>query len=678
MAGDTNGATRCAVIVGPYQSGKTSLFEALLAACGTIARKGSVKDGTTVGDAAPEARARSASTEVTVGHGSYLGDSWTFIDTPGSIEFSPDARYAIMVADLAIVVVDPEAGKAAAAGPILKFLDDNDVPHVVLINKMDTDNERVRDVLAALQGHSARPLVLRQIPIREGDAVTGYVDLVSERAYRYRNGEPSGLIELPVSVVEREVEARGQLLETLADYDDALLEQLLEEIDPDKRKVYGHLAETLQADLLVPVVLGAAERDNGVQRLLKLIRHEGPSHRASVARRGIAVEGEPLAQVFRTVHAAHMGKLSYVRMWRGTVKDGDVLNGVKVSGVYRPIGGKLDKMPSAAEGEVVAFGRMEAIQTGDVLTPAGGVPEPGMAWPAPPQPVYALSVRVPDRNDEVKVSGALAKLCEEDLSLMVKQDAELSELVLWGQGDTHLRVVAERLRNRFKLNVETGRPAVAYRETIRRSVEQHARHKKQSGGHGQFADIKVTVEPLPRGRGFEFADTIVGGAVPKQYIPAVEEGCRDYVRRGPLGFPVVDIKVTLTDGGFHSVDSSDMAFKIAARMALAEALPKADPVLLEPIHEVTISVPTEATSRIHGILSSRRGQILGFDAKDGWPGWDSVTAYLPEAEIHDLILELRAQSQGLATFEWRFDHLSELTGRMADTVVQHREQVAAR
>ncbi|GHD54537.1 elongation factor G [Thalassobaculum fulvum] len=678
MAGEPNGATRCAVIVGPYQSGKTSLFEALLAACGTIPRKGSVKDGSTVGDTAPEARARNASTELAVGYGEYLGDSWTFIDTPGSIEFAPEARSACMIADLAIVVVEPEAGKAMAAGPMLKFLDDHDVPHVVLINKMDTDNERVRDVLASLQGFSTRPLVLRQVPIREGEEVTGYVDLVSERAYRYRNGEPSALIELPGDVAEREAEARTQLLETLADYDDGLLEQLLEEIDPDKKQVYAHLTETMQADLLVPVVLGAGERDNGVQRLLKLIRHEGPSHTATVARRGIAVEGEPLAQVFRTVHAPHMGKLSYVRMWRGTVKDGDVLNGAKVSGVYRILGGKLDKAASAAEGQVVAFGRMDPIQTGDVLTPSGGVPEAGLAWPAPPQPVYALAAHVPDRNDEVKVSGALTKLCEEDPSLLVKQDAELGELVLWGQGDTHLKVVVERLRNRFKLNVETGRPAVAYRETIRRSTDQHARHKKQSGGHGQYADIKVKVEALPRGSGFQFEERIVGGSVPKQYIPAVEEGCREYTKRGPLGFPVVDFKVTLHDGGFHSVDSSDMAFKIAARLALSEALPKCDPVLLEPIHEVTISVPSDATSRVHGILSSRRGQILGFDAKDGWPGWDAVTAYLPEAEIHDLILELRAQSQGLATFEWRFDHLSELTGRLADQVVQHREEADAR
>lgn len=670
------GATRCAAILGPYQSGKTSLLEALLHAAGTVERKGTVKDGNTIGDTAPEARERGASTELSIGHGSFLGDSWTFIDTPGGIEFTLDSRHACMIADVAVVVVEPEAAKAAAAGPILKFLDDHDIPHVVLINKMDQAGETVREILSALQGFSTRPLALRQVPIRDGDRVTGYVDLVSERAYRYREGEPSALIELPVSVADREAEARTELLETLADFDDGLLEQLLEEIDPDKREVYGHLADTLRSDLLVPVLLGAGEHDHGVQRLLKLLRHETPDHTATVARRGLADGPEPMAQVFKTVHAPHMGKLSHVRVWRGTVKDGDSLNGAKVSGIYAAIGAKLDKRPSAGPGDVVALGRMEPIQTGDVLSPDGGLPDTGLGWPEVPQPVFARALRVADRNDEVKLSGALAKLAEEDPSLLIRQDPELGELTIWGQGDTHLRVVADRLKTRFKLDASLSEPSVAYRETIRGRVEEHARHKKQSGGHGQFADIRMTVEPTGRGTGFTFSEKVVGGSVPKNYIPAVEEGCREGCRRGPLGFPVVDVKVTLTDGQHHSVDSSDMAFKIAARSGLHDALAKADPVLLEPIHQVAIAVPSDATSKVHGILSARRGQILGFDARNGWPGWDTVTAYLPEAEMHDLILDLRAQSQGLATYTWSFDHLQELTGRLADRVVEHRETAA--
>ena len=477
MAEGKTGATRCAAIVGPYQSGKTSLFEALLKASGAIRRKGVVKDGNTVGDASQEARDRGASTEASLGYGSYLDENWTFIDTPGSIEFALEAQQACMVADVAIVVVEPEAAKASAAGPMLKFLDDHDIPHVVLINKMDHAGERIRDILAALQHVSTRPLALRQVPIRYDDHVTGYVDLVSERAYKYREGEPSALIERPASAADRQAEARNTLLETLADFDDALLEQLLEEVDPDRAIVYADLAHTLQDDLLVPVVLGAAEHDHGVQRLLKLIRHECPDHAASVARRGLEINGAAMAQVFKTQHAAHMGKLSFARIWNGALRDGDMLNGVKVSGLYRALGAKLDKIPEATAGDVVVLGRMDAIQTGDVLTPDGSMSGKGLTWPADPQPVHAVAVHVEDRNDEVKLSGALAKLAEEDGALMVRHDAELGEMTLWGQGEGHLRVVLASLANRFKLEVSTSPPQVAYRETIRKPVEQHARHE---------------------------------------------------------------------------------------------------------------------------------------------------------------------------------------------------------
>jgi elongation factor G len=689
---------RCAVIVGPYQSGKTALFEALLGATGlgatgAASRKGNGKDRNTTGALASEAREQGSDTELSIGWGHFLGEDWSFIDTPGGIEFQLEARHACMIADLAIVVAEPEAGKALSAGPILRFLDVHDIPHVILVNKVDALGERVRDILEALRSVSARPLALRQIPIREGEEVTGYVDLVSERAYRYRAGETSDPITMPDTVTEREAEARAELLEALADFDDALLEQLVEEQTPERERIYGDLTATLTDDLLVPVLLGSGEADHGIQRLLKLIRHEGPTHARTMARRGLDRPGDDglapgaggpvMAQVFKTQHAAHVGKLSHVRVWRGTIKDGQMLNGVKVSGLSRVLGDKLEKRSQAGPGEVVALGRMEPVLTGDILTPEANMPEanmpaanmpeagmlkPDLGWPEPIQPVYAAALRVGDRGDEVKLSGALAKLVEEDPSLLVHHDADMGEMVLWGQGEGHLRAVLAKLTGRFKLSVTAERPAVAYRETIRKPVERHARHKKQSGGHGQFGDVTIRVEPRPRGSGFAFEQKVVGGAVPKQYIPAVEQGCRDATKQGPLGFPVIDVGVTLLDGQSHAVDSSDMAFKLAGRQAMAEALEAASPVLLEPIHEVVVSTPTDTTSRMHGILSGRRGRILGFDTKDGWPGWDTVTAYLPEAEMGDLILDLRAQSRGLAFFEWRLDHLTELTGRLADQI----------
>lgn len=670
MTGKNGDAARCAVLVGPYLSGKTSLFEALLLATGALHKKGSVRDGSTVGDSSDESRKRHASTELTVGHGSFLDEDWVFIDTPGSIDFSQDMRNACMVADIAIVVADPEVAKVAALTPYLKFLDAHDIPHVIFVNKIEESNDRMRDIMHALQDVSDRPLALRQVPIRDDDQVTGYVDLVSERAYEYQDGKPSKLVQIPDGIADREKEARNEMLETLADFDDGLLEQLLEEVEPAAPDVYTQLTETLQHDLLVPVLLGGAEQDHGVQRLLKTLRHESPTVSQTAQRLGIDLNGAAVAQVFKTVHAAHMGKLSYVRMWHGSVKDGEELNGQRVSGINHLLGAKLEKCGSIVSGDVAAFGRMDEIQTGDLLTPDGGTGS--TEWPKPLTPVFGLAISPTSRGDEVKLSGALTKLTEEDPSFRVEHNADLGELVIRGQGDTHLKVMTERLENRFKLAVESREPGVPYKESIRKGAEQHARHKKQTGGHGQFGDVKIKIAPLSRGEGFAFKSSIVGGSVPRQYIPAVEEGVKDYMRRGPLGFQVVDVAVELFDGSFHAVDSSDMAFKTAARMAMNEGLAKCQPVLLEPVMKVVISVPNDSTARVQRIVTGRRGQILGFQAKENWNGWDEIEAYMPESEARDLIIEIRSHTGGVGFYNGEFDHLAELTGRIADQVVETR------
>lgn len=677
MAASNGGATRCAVLVGPYLSGKTSLFEALLHATGSIERRGLIKDGNTVGDASAEARKRQASTELSVGHGTFLDDDWVFIDTPGNVEFGQDMRNAAMVADIAVVVCEPEAAKASALAPTLKFLDAHGIPHLIFINKMDDSNETVRDLMAALQDVSDRPLALRQVPIREDETITGYIDLISNRAYKYEEGAPSSLIELPSDMTERWQEARNEMLETLADFDDGLMEKLLEEIEPDKSEVYDDLASTLREDQLVPVLLGSGELNHGVQRLLKTLRHDTPGHEATAERNGISADGEAMAQVFRTMHAQHTGKMSFVRVWRGSIKDGETLNEQRLSGVNALLGAKMEKRPGAKAGDVVAFGRLDDPHAGDVLTPSGKAPD-GMAdWPEPLSPVFAIAVNAKNRNDEVKLSGSLQKLVEEDPSFRIEHNADMHELIVSGQGDTHLKVLSERLENRFNLEVDSKPPSVPYKETIKRAVEQHARHKKQSGGHGQFGDVQVKIQPLSRGKGFEFQNSIVGGSIPRNYIPAVEDGVKEFMKRGPLGFQVVDIAVQLFDGSFHSVDSSDMAFKTAARMAMSEGMPKCSPVLLEPVLHVTISVPNDATARMQRLITGHRGQILGFQAKDDWKGWDEVEAYLPESEIRDLIIEIRSQTMGVGFYEAKFDHLAELTGRTADEVVEQRQSELA-
>ena len=659
-------APRCAALVGPYLSGKTSLLESLLAATGAITRKGTVKEGNTVGDSSHVSRARQMSTELSVAGTDYLGDPWTFIDCPGSIELIQEAYNALLVSDAAVIVCEPVADKALTLAPLMRFLAANAIPYIIFINKMDTATTGVRDVFEALQGVSGRPLVLREIPIRDGDEITGHVDLVSERAYQWNEGKLSELIQIPNTVEERGKVARNDMLETLADFDDTLLEELLEDTVPSTEEIYSNLTRDLRDGSVVPVFFGSAEKDNGIRRLLKAFRHEAPGPEATAGRLGIEGGDEALAQVFKTQHASHTGKLSLVRVWRGVVADGDTMGGERVSGIFRLHGQKQEKVAGAGPGEVVALGRLEEVKVGALLSPSSQ----GGTWPDPLSPVYSLALSAEKHADEVKLSGSLAKLTDEDTSLSYEPNQDTGELILKGQGEMHLQINIDRLRTRFNLNATAHRPTLPYKETIKKPISQHARHKKQSGGHGQFGDVHIDIKPLPRGTDFTFESTISGGVVPRQYIPSVEAGVRGYLARGPLGFPVVDIAVTLTDGQHHTVDSSDMAFRAAAQLAMREGMPNCKPVLLEPFCQVEISVPNYFTSKIQRLISGRRGQILGFDAKAGWKDWDQVSALMPQAEMHDLINELRSITLGVGTYEWSFDHLQELTGRLADQVVQ--------
>jgi len=673
--GESAAGARCVALVGPYQSGKTTLMEALLISAEAIHRKGTAKDGNTVGDSGPEARKRNMSTEPSMASCSFMGDPWSIIDCPGSIEFAQDAYNALMVADVAVIVVEPLVDKAAALAPLFQFLDAREIPHMVFINKLDHLHGRVSEVLEALQAVSQRPLVLRQVPIRDEDHVGGYVDLISERAYEYKAGQASALVQIPETMQDHEQEARQELLESLADFDDALLEQLLEDVVPEKSDIYRHLTENLAQDRIVPVVMGAGETQNGVFRLWKSLRHDTPGVATTAARRGF--NGSDLVmQVFKSSFAAHAGKLSFARVWSGSVAENTQIAGHRLGGLYGVFGEKHDKIAAAGPGAIVALGRTEDLHTGDVVTTAGRG-EGGTPWPTPMKPVYAVAVHAKKREDEVKMTAAMARLAEEDPSYAVEQNADTNELLLWGQGEIHLAVGLDRMLSKFNVEVSGSRPQVSYKETIQKPIEQHARHKKQSGGHGQFGDVQVAIKPLPRGSGFEFDDRIVGGAVPRQFIPSVEHGVKEFMSRGPLGFPVVDISVCLFDGQYHSVDSSDQAFRTAAAMAMREGMPKCRPVLLEPIYRIEVDVPNEHTSKITNLVTGRRGQILGFEAKAGWSGWDTLEAFMPQSEMHDMIIELRSLTQGVGTFRFAFHHMSELVGREADLVIQQRAEAHA-
>ena len=664
---------RCIALVGPFQSGKTTLLEAILARTGAIPRAGSVDAGSSVGDSTPEARRHKMGVGLTAATTTFMGESYTFIDCPGSVEFAHDMRAALPAVDAAVVVCEADERKLPQLQIILRELEDLGIPRFLFLNKIDRANKRIRETLGTLQPASRIPLVLRQIPIWNGDLIAGFVDLALERAFVYREHKASEVMALEGGDLDREKEARFSMLEKLADHDDILMEQLLEDIPPPRDAVFDDLARELREGQICPVLLGSAVRENGVLRLMKALRHEAPGVAETAKRLGASSPKDALGYVFKTIHLQHGGKLSLTRLHAGHLDDGATLQSSageagRVSGILAVNGAHDTKRPSAEAGETVALGKLDGIKTGDTVS-SGKIAPKALVRIEPCPPVLAIAIAATDRKDDVKLGQALLRLNEEDPSLTMIQNTRTHDIVLWGQGEMHLRVALERLSDRFGVNVKSQPPAIGYQETIRKSMTQRGRHKKQSGGHGQFGDVVLEVKPLPRGAGFEFHEKVVGGAVPRNYIGAVEEGVVDGLQRGPLGFPVIDLQVTLIDGSYHSVDSSDLAFRTAARIGMSEALPQCQPVLLEPIHVVDIVCPNEATAKINAILSGRRGQILGFDTREGWPGWDRVRAMMPESEIGELIVELRSATAGAGGFTRQFDHMAEVTGRAADQII---------
>ena len=674
--GTRNLGPRCIALVGPFQSGKTTLLEAILARTGAIQRQGTVDAGTTVGDASKEARHHKMSVEATFATTNFMGDSYTFVDCPGSIEFIQDMRSVLPAVDAAVVVCEADEKKVPQLQLILRELEDQNIPHFIFLNKIDKADKRVRETIKLLQPASRVPLLLRQIPIWNGDIISGFVDLALERAFVYKEHAPSEIIEIKGENLDRKKEARFTMLETLADHDDQLMEQLLEDIEPPRDKVFDDLAKELRDRIVCPVLIGVATRSNGVLRLMKALRHESPGVSETAQRLGVKAGNEAVALVLKTFHTTHGGKMSVARLLSGQAGDGTTLasstgDAGRVSGVFKLMGQHFEKRGQAAVGEMVALGKLDNAKTGDTLS-SGKQAAAALLQARPYAPVLAIAVQAKERKDDVKLGPAFTKLTEEDPSLSVVHNAESHEVVIWGQGEMHLRVAAEHLADRFMVPVSTRPPSVGYRETIRKQVIQRGRHKKQSGGHGQFGDVVLEIKPLPRGSGFKFEDRITGGVVPRNYIPAVEEGVIDALKHGPLGFPVVDMSVALIDGSYHTVDSSDQAFRTAGRIGIVEGLPQCQPVLLEPIHLVEIVCPSDATAKMNAILSGRRGQILGFDTREGWDGWDTVRAQMPEAEIGDLIIEVRSATAGVGSFVFKFDHMAELTGRTADQIIAAR------
>jgi len=664
MAKGIQTGPRVVALVGPYSSGKTTLLENILFHTNITRRRA---NGERVfGDDSIEAKTLSMGVDLNLASVQYLGDDYIFLDCPGSVEFAQESRNAVHAADVAVVVVEPEPVKIQALSPLLHDLEASGIPHMLFINKIDHSEVHIRDLAEAIDRVSALPAVLRHVPLRDGEQITGFVDLAAKRAYHYKDDGNSALVDMPESLADQIADDRFQMMEKLADFHDDLMEELLENVDPSSAEVFQDLGEDMQKGRIMPVMMGCAAQSFGIRRLLKALRHEMPGLDFVAARMKLEAAGETGVYILKTRHLPHMGKLSIGRVIEGELRDGQLLDETRISGLFSIEGTRLKKTSAAKTGDIVAIARLEGVATGEMLG-CGAVPSISTT-----QPVFCVAVEVADRKDEAKLSGALTKLQEEDPSYQVKFCADTGDLQLWGQGEIHLRAAKIRLCEKYGVHVAFVVPHVPYKETIRRSKTQHTRYKKQSGGHGQFGDVVIEIKPRAIGSGFDFKDKVTGGAIPKQYISSVEAGVKDYLKRGPLGFPVVDVTVMLHDGKHHAVDSSDMAFKTAGRKAMAEAMPDCDPVLLEPIDEVHVVAPSTYMAKINGMISARRGQILGFDTREGWPGWDRIDAQIPAAEMKDLIVELRSLTQGTGTFSRQFDHLTELDGRLKEKVLRNR------
>lgn len=677
MSSRKSGAVRAIGLVGPNGAGKTTLFEALLHAAGATDRQGVVGQPGAVGDASPEAKQAGQSVELNLAGFSFMGDRYALVDYPGSVEFRAECDHGLAALDLAVVVIDPDPDKALLAQPWLKALEDLGVPRAIFVNRIDQARGPVADLLKALQAVSTTPLVARQLPVWKDEHVAGFIDLALERAFVYRAGKASEQVEIPADLIDEEAAARFHMLEQMADFDDGLMEILLEDGAPSRDTIFADLIAETRAAQIAPVFFGAALQGNGVRRLLKALRHDAPEPDAAAARLG--AQGV-CAWVIKTSHAGQAGKMAYARVFGGELRDGAELtlpDGEKgrVSGLFSVQGQATKKIGLAEPGDIVALGKVEGAHAGDLLA-VGKTALKARVVAAPRTPVFELAIATLDRKDDVRLSGALQKLLEEDPGLRLVHDPALHEMRLGGQGEAHLRIALDRLKRRYQVEVTSQTPATPWRETIRKPVTQRGRHKKQSGGHGQFGDTLLEIRPLARGEGFRFIDRITGGVVPRQWIPAVEQGVRDAMERGPLGFPVVDVSVTLIDGSFHTVDSSEMAFRTAGRIGMQEGLAQAAPILLEPVEKLVIQAPNVATARITSSIANRRGRMLGFDARPGWPGWDSIEVLMPHDERQDFILDLRAMTQGLGTFEATFDHLVELNGRKAEAVSQRGRAAA--
>ncbi len=672
-------------LVGHNGAGKTTLVEALLFATGATSRQGRVEDGNTVSDFEPEETKRHLSLSLAIAPVTVGDVKLNLIDTPGYADFFGEVRAACSVADLVVTVVSAVEGVEAQTELVWSLAAELGLPRLVFVNKLDRERASFDRTLAALRDRFGAGIAPLELPVGEEAGFRGIADLLTDRAIFYE-GAKATTGAIPDDLAQLEHQVREQLVEGIVVGDDALMERYLEGEVPTTEELESTLAGGLAQGLVYPVVCGSSATGVGIDRLASLLAEIAPAPdarppvpvRAGDSTTEVSADpsGQPLARVFKTVSDPYVGKISLLRVLSGTIRPDTVLTNSRTHTderlhVLQLLRGKETEPVSEAQaGDIVAVPKLSDTATGDTLAPKGTP----VVVPAPsPEPaVLSIAIKPKSKGDEDKLMTGLHRLQEEDPALVVERIDETHQTLLRGTGETHLAIACERLARKFGVEVVTEEVLVPYRETITKPAEAEGKYKKQTGGHGQFGVADIRLAPLERGEGFHFVDEVVGGAIPKQYIPAVEKGVVEAMGQGgPRGYPVVDVQVTCYDGKYHPVDSSEMSFKMAGSLAFKEAVAKADPVLLEPLSRLEVTVPASMQGDIMGDLNSRRGRVQGTDTI---AAFQVITAIVPTAEIQRYAVDLRSLTGGRGHFRAEHDHYDVVPPNLVDKLVKAKPE----
>jgi elongation factor G len=689
---------RNVVVLGHGGAGKTSLVDALCFVSGATRRHGSAKEGTALTMYTPEELDHGISLQTTPAFADWQGTKINLLDTPGYLDFTAEAMAATRVADGAVMVLGATTGVEVGTERTWEYCRERGLPRLFFVSQMDKDHADFEKVYREIKAHLTEKVIPVEIPIGAGADFRGIINLFSGRAHVYKANSATGEYEesdVPEELQGQFEEWRTELMETIATTDDTLLEHYLEGQEITRDEAIGAMKKAMQAGEACPLFCGAPEKTWGTRALLgklvELVPSPAEATRETVQRPNLdqqieltGTDEDPFAAlVFKTTSEPHVGELSYFRIFGGSVASGDDVSNAtnggteKLSHLSVPQGKERLEVARLHAGDIGVMAKLKNTHTNDTLSDSD---RPVIVAPIDfPDPDIAVAIRAASRSDEDKIGTALQKLHEEDPVFAAAYNSELRQTIARGLGEMHLEVQMERMKRKFGVEVVTEPPRIAYRETIRATAEAPGRHKKQSGGRGQFGDCKIRLKPLPRGSGYEFVDSIKGGVIPGKYVPSVDKGIQEAASKGVLaGFQVVDFSAECYDGSYHTVDSSDIAFQIAGSLAFRNAAEKARPVLLEPIMEVTVETPDQYMGDVMGDLNQRRGRVLGMDTQGTKT---TVRAHVPEAELYKYATTLRSITHGRAAHARTFHGYEEVPGNLVDKVIEQvtreREEVAS-